>query len=200
MDRGWGHRHSLSAALAAFTLAALVAAFALASSASATALCKTSTSPCGSKYGVGTVVELKSTGLPLITNPWTVRNECRNVVVKGEVTNAGGLGVNVSGAVSGFVVPECNLDPVTVFKKGTFSINHTGGDNGTMVLEGFELEEGWTNCVFGGPFSIGLSGGAMASAEPTSSLVKITGLCPETATWDIKFTVMAPEPLYVKLS
>jgi hypothetical protein len=181
-------------------VAAIGAATALfAAPASATVLCKTASNPCTSKYGAGTVVELTSTGYPVITIPLHIPNTCQNVLIKGEVTSAGGVGESVSGTVTAFGTPECEA-PFYVPEKGKFSIKYTSGHNGTMVLEGFKIEETRSGCDFTGPFSIALTGGEMASGEPSSQLTRWPGFatCPEKATWDIKFTVIGPEPLYIE--
>jgi hypothetical protein len=177
---------------------------------SATVLCKTATNPCtGGTYGKGTVIEasLKS-GTKSVLHPPFGEIECSKSPIKGEVTNAGGEGANVSGTVTSWSFSECNAT-VTVLKKGTFRIESTSGGNGTLVLEGFEITTSFigTHCIWSGPSSIPLSGGSMAAAGTTSTMTRTGGssgtFCdggkPQQQ-WTVDYTVTAPEPLYVSES
>jgi hypothetical protein len=193
-------RAALVSAVAVVTILAVSAAGA--GSASATVLCGANTDPCTSgTYGKGSVLEasLKSGTTWHLPAGFATVN-CGETAIKGEVTNGGGEGTNVSGTINTLSFGSCNVT-VNVLKKGTFSISSTSGGNGTLTLEGFEVtfSTAGTSCTYGGTASMSLSGGAMASLKTIGSLSKTAGgfLCASPANWSAEYTVTAPEPLYV---
>jgi hypothetical protein len=165
-------------------------------------LCKTASDPCvGGVYGKGSVIEASlKAGTKSVLKAGFANPECEEEAIKGEVTNAGGKGTNVSGAVTSLTFGKCNMT-VAILKKGSFSIKSTSGGNGTVTLEGFEVtfSNGGASCTYGGSISASLSGGAMASISTNASVTRLAGgfLCANPATWTADFTVTAPEPLYV---
>ena len=197
-----GRRASLTLFPALLVIGLL--ALGCAGTASATVLCKTATDPCtGGTYAKGTVLEasLKSgTKWKLVEGVGTL--ECGEAAIKGAVTNPGPEGP-VAGSVSSLSFGKCN-NTVEVLKTGTFRIGSPSGSNGTLTLEGFEIKSiiAGVECIYGGPASISLTGGEMASAKASSTLTKTSGifLCVQQAEWTAEFTVTAPEPLYVSSS
>lgn len=191
------------AALVPIIALAVMAALLCASPASATVLCETTGPHCtGGTYGKGATVQASlKTGTKWSLNAGFETFQCEEATIEGEVTSAGGqTGAVVSGSVAVLTFGECN-GFVGVVKKGTFTIEHTAGSNGTLVLEGFEIWAGasGTLCGYGGSGSTGLSGGSMASIEMSSSISKVMGpeKCANPATMTAEYTVTAPEPLYV---
>lgn len=169
-----------------------------------TVICKTATNPCtGGTYGSGTVVAagLKS-GSKSILHPPFGDIECSTSSIEGEIANAGGTGVTVSGALSAFTFASCNAT-VTTLKKGTFSITSPNEGSGTLTLEGFEITVEFigTHCIFGGGASLSLKGGEMSSFG-TATLSRTKGrsgvFCGSTAEWTVEYTITKPEPLYVE--
>ncbi|MGN6258508.1 MAG: hypothetical protein ACTHN3_12290 [Solirubrobacterales bacterium] len=191
--------------------AALLAVnFVGASTASATVICKTAANPCTSEtlYPKGTVIEasLKSGVKSILENTSiNLKAECEEAAIKGEVTNAGSEGSNVSGTVTTFSFGKClHGYTATVKKTGTFTISYTEGGNGTLKLEGFETTYDTPlgfSCTYAGSVAVSLNGGAMSSIVASSVSVSRTGdssLCGTSATWNSEYTVTAPEPLYVE--
>jgi hypothetical protein len=194
-----------SALLAVLLTIALLAIGFSASTASATVLCKTATNPCtGGTYGKGTALEasLKFSKM----HPLGALN-CAEGSIKGEVTNAGGEGTNVTGTFSNVSFSNCGSNTVTVLKPGTFKIKSPSGGNGTLVWEGFEITViiAGAHCIYGGwleTTALSLEGGEMASLVNSNTTILRTGgmsgiICGGTMTWTAEYTVTAPEPLYV---
>lgn len=188
---------------------AAVAALSSASTASASVLCKTASNPCTSRYESGTKISLSlpSGSLALATiKSFYFEVACAVNTIEGEVTNAGSLGVNVSGQITKLVFDNCSClgkgAVMETTEKGSFSIAATSGGSGTLTLEGFAIRDATcSGCTFTGPVAMPLSGGAMASASVNARLTKKYGVyCNEENTWTAEFTVTAPEPLYVETS
>jgi hypothetical protein len=172
-----------------------------------TVLCKSATDPCsaGNAYPKGTLIEAstKAGVHSVVTGPFGIKVECASTI-KGEVTNAGGELANVSGAVTSMSFTGCtNGYQVTVLKAGTFSISSPASGNGTLTLEGFETTAHTPlgfNCIYSGPASLSLKGGAMASIVGSKASIPRTGdstLCGSSGSWSVEYAVTAPEPLYV---
>jgi hypothetical protein len=176
----------------------------LTANASATVRCKTATNPCtGGTYAKGTAVEASLKSAKSVLDPPFGAIECTESTIKGEVSNPGGEGAIVSGAVSSLSFGECNAT-VSVLKKGTFSIEATSGGNGTLKLEGFETTVKFlcTHCIYSGTATLSLKGGEMASIAGPATLKRTAGssgaFCGESAAWTAEYTVTAPEPLWVE--
>jgi hypothetical protein len=174
-----------------------MAALFWASPASATVLCKTAGERCtGGTYGKETTIEASlKTGTKWTLNAGYKIFECEESTIAGEVTSPGGqTGASVTGTMTTLSFANCSIGTL---KKGSFTINHSSGSNGTLTLEGFEIWAG--DCGYGGPASTTLSGGATASIKVSASVPKIWGgeKCANPATITAEYTVTWPEPLYV---
>lgn len=96
---------------------AAAALMAFAGTASATEL----TNAQGDKLGVGTEIHAESEGATSLTGTITIT--CQKSTVEGEVTNAGGAGITVSGHVSTLTFTECGNHTVTVKNAGSLEIH-----------------------------------------------------------------------------
>jgi hypothetical protein len=162
----------------------------------ATVLCKTASNPClpENVYDKGSTLKLelkKETLFNFVAGgiTWVA---CPKVVIEGEVTTYGGGGADVGGPLKEFTFSGCTNE-VTVLKKGTFSVHRTSGNNGTLTLKGFEVNDGIFCPIWTGPAALTLTGGATASAAISGT---VPG-CPGENKWVAMFTVVKPSPLYV---
>src|SRR4051812_14523203 len=155
---------------------------------------------CEASYATGTLIQANLKSKTALLKAGFANISCEEEAIKGEVTNAGGSGANVSGSLTSFSFGKCGSATVSVLKKGSFSVKSASGGNGTLVLEGFEITVSafGTSCVYGGPISATFSGGAMASFTTNASVPKVSGgfLCANPANWESELTVTAPEPLF----
>jgi len=176
--------------------------FAAAERSSATVLCKTATDPCtGGTYGNGTTFEASlKTGTKSVLDAPFGSIECSESSLKGQVTGTGGENSNASGTLSTFAFKNCN-GTVSVSRPGTFIVKFSGGNNGVLVLEGFETTVKYEglHCIYSGSIEIFLKGGAMASIGSVATLTRTGGDpgCGTLAGWTVDYTIAAPEPLYV---
>jgi hypothetical protein len=196
--------------LAAVAAAALMA-FIGASSASATALCKTNNTPCPVEwhYSIGTEIHASldpETTAILKTTGGAIENTCNTSTVKGTTSTTGGSSETVKGsvAVAGLTFGGCT-NTTDVLEGGELEIHHIAGTmNGTLTAKGFKvtLVLAGVSCVYtaGAATDLGtVTGGTMATMDVNAGVSKAEGsfLCPSTATWEAKYTVTSPEPLYV---
>jgi len=162
----------------------------------ATVLCKTASKPCSlaNTYAKGSTLKLELTKESLFTfgspSPYEA---CSKVVFEGEVTTLPGGGVDVGGTTKELSFSSC-IHTVSVPKKGSFSVDYTSGNNGTLTLKGFEVQDEVWFCQWTGPAALALTGGAVGSAAIKGYVPSFCGL---GFTWTAAFTVVKPEPLYV---
>jgi hypothetical protein len=159
-------------------------------------LCNTATNPCSSSYGKGTVIEANvNSGVNSILHTANGNVECSEGTLDAEVTSSEGI----SGVITVFNFKECN-GVVVVNSAGIFS----GGGNGTLNLRQFETTTEFKgfHCIYTGPASFFLAGGAMAATGGTATLNRMSGrsgtFCGSTASWTVTYTVTKPEPLYME--
>lgn len=161
----------------------------------ATVLCKTASKPCSAEnaYGKGSALKLELQEGTLFTfgSPFPYV-ACSKVVIEGEVTTLPGGGVDTGGPIKEFSFGGCSHS-VTVSKKGSFSVDYTSGNNGTLTLSGFEINDGSLCSKWTGPAALSLTGGTMAVSGIKGSVAGCVG----EYTWNAAFTVTKPEPLYV---
>jgi hypothetical protein len=184
-----------TAVLTALLGIALLTAALSVSTASATVLCKTATNPCtGGGYGKGAAIEanLKS-GTEVYFGSW-----CSKSSIKGEVTNAGSEGTKVAGTISALSFSECE-SPITILKKGTFTLQYLSGNNGILTLEGFEItaSPGGAHCVYSGSAQIFLKGGTPASINASAEISPPKGCEDFLMLRGGAYVVTAPSPLYI---
>jgi len=163
-------------------------------------LCKVAAEPCPSTYGKETTVEGTIVGSWLLKAGFA-EVKCTGASINGSVTNPGPTGP-VTGTVNSVGFSSCGSATVDVLKNGTFSIGAPSGGNGTFKLEGFEVtvSVAGTSCVYGGPVTFSLTGGATATLKSTGSLPKVSGgaSCSSSAPLTAEYKVNTPEPLYVE--
>jgi hypothetical protein len=188
----------------ALIAAASVMAF-VASSASATALYSGAT-----KQGVGTqIVATLSGSATLKSTGGTLLDTCTGSEIKGKISNAGGAGVTVSGAIETLNWGVCT-EPTTTTTKGELEIHHiSGGINGTLTAKKTTVDVNTT--IFGAvcQYTVGealdlgtLNGKTAGDATITPKVVipaENTFFCPD-ANWEATFNVTSPTPLHVTAS
>lgn len=203
-------KHLKALGLAAFATAILVMSIG-AATASATEFCSTNTSPCtGTMYGSGTKFAGKSVGVATLTNSIT-NVTCENAEMGGEMTSTGGSGSTpISGKVTSATwtgncktatgtactITVLNLPwSLTGEKAGVeneFNVT-VAGNPGVTVKCGFLI-----NCTFK-QTSLTLSGesGSPAYVVATAEgLNQEGGFCPKTASYDAKYELTTPNPLF----
>jgi hypothetical protein len=162
----------------------------------ATVLCKTASKPCAlaNVYAKGSALklELKKESLFTFGSP-SPYEACSKVVFEGEVTTLPGGGVDVGGPTKELSFSGC-IRTVSVPKKGSFSVDYTSGNSGTLTLKGFEVQDEVWFCQWTGPAALTLTGGTVGSAAIKGN---VPSFCGAGFTWTAEFTVVKPEPLYV---
>jgi hypothetical protein len=191
--------------LAAIAAAALMA---FAGTASATTL----TSPKGTALGVGAIIHAEAEGHAVLDPP-IGKIECPSTV-EGEITNAGGAGLPVTGKITTLTFPNCtNGAVVTVLAKGTLSISSSGSNSGSLSSTGAEVtvEAFGFHCIF--KTNATPLGTVTGSTEPKaneftdatldiSAEISRTGgrsgaFCGEKAKWTGSYKVTKPTPLFI---
>jgi hypothetical protein len=193
-------RHLKFVGLAAIAAAALMA---FAGPASATIL----TGPGGSTLGAGTAIAAVNEGMVVFhASIGTV--ECNGSSLGGKITNAGGTGVAVSTSVETLSFSACNAT-VTVLSKGTFSIEGTGGNNGTLRGSNNELtiEFSGLHCIYRtngttlGAVTGSSTTGATATMDISARIPRTGGrsgvLCLESVEWTAAYKITSPDFLNV---
>jgi hypothetical protein len=172
--------------------------------ASGTVMCKSSGSPCGEKYGVGTEIKASSEGA-VAWHPPIGEINCKKSTSNSVVTNAGGSGTSVTESISTLTFSECNAT-VTVLKKGDYIAHHIFGTNKvTTTWVNGEVTVGFAgfHCIFGG--SVDLGTWTVKVAWPDSfhwnpNLSRIGGssgaFCGSTAAGTGTYGVSSPAPIY----
>jgi len=134
--------------------------------------------------------------------------ECNKSHLGGKSTNAGGAAVNVTFNVESLSWSECNAT-VTVLNKGTLSIAHSSGSNGTLfgsdqevtvVFDGFHCIFSTKNTNLGT-----VTGGTNATLHISGTLQRAIGsgsgvFCGQTAPWTGSYKVTTPSPFRVTAS
>jgi hypothetical protein len=202
-------KHLKGFGLAGFAAAVLIMS-AGAPSASATEFCSTETSPCtGTMYGSGTKFAGKSTN-PILTSSIT-NVTCELAQMGGELTSTGGTGSTpISGTVTSATwTNNCKTASgtactITVLNlpwsmtgeeaagENEFTVT-VAGKPGVTVKCGFLI-----NCTFT-QTSLVLSGenGNPAYVTATAEALNTEGgFCPATASYDAKYEITTPKPLF----
>jgi hypothetical protein len=192
------------AAVAAMALAAFVGA----GTASATVLCKTTSTPCNSIYGKGTVLVTSLSGSNLIeTTSGSTLTTCTGTSTKATIENAGGSTSTVVAPLTEMVASGCT-GIVNTLKLGTLEIHHiTGTDNGTITGLFSEVTTALfgTTCTYGAGAGIDagtLTGGESPTIKVNEIVKKVAGgfVCPAEVRWTASYNVTSPKPLYVEPS
>jgi hypothetical protein len=202
--------------LAAVAAMALMAFFG-ASSASAAVLCKTNSDPCEAGQDLEKGAALNSSlaaGKTAVLKAAFSEVVCSKSEVKGEVTNTGGKGKEVSGDITEITFTECTCGSrtahVTTTEAGTLKVN----DAGTVTSVGTRATiqcTGLASCIFGtvaagtdvGTFTEGSPGSLNAAATLTwSSGTGDSGqfVCAgfgDTGSWTANYEVTSPTSLWV---
>lgn len=195
------------AVLAAMALAAFLGA----GSASATVLCKTATNPCpvGSKYMVGTKLDMSLTGTGVWEDTFlgTKFQECTSSTIEGTSWNSGGAleTVIVQLEKVWWGNPESTCSKTTdLLRWGAFEIHSIAGTHdGTLTGIATEWTIGGTNCVYGfaGGTHLGtIKGGNPATVEINGIVPPLSGSCTAKYRWTATYTIGTPKPLYVEPS
>lgn len=208
--------------LAALAVASM--AFIGVGSASATELCSTTTNPCTSPYGVGTVIAGSSTNATLTSSLGNV--VCSGSSMEGKTTSQGSSKTNVEGTIEkvsfsgctlttpfGGGIHNCSVTPINTPWKAVVATEITGvvNDNGLMTVSsdgngepGAKVDCGASvlRCQFtASSIVLNVNGGTsptvVAKEEPLNRAVYEGGLCPSTSTWDANYSITKPTPLYV---
>ena len=193
---------------------AVVAAMALmamagAGTASATVLCKTTSTPCNSVYGKGTVIRPTLTGSNVLeTLEGSTLTTCVGTSIKTVIENPGGATATVFGPNTELVATGCTNQTFTL-KSGSLEIHHIAGtDNGTvtgLVAEVTVVVFGGTSCTYGA--GTGTDIGTLIGGE--SPVIKVNGIvkktaggfiCPAETRWTGEYKVTEPTPIYVEPS
>ena len=178
------------------------------STASATVLCKTTTTPCGSAYGVGTKIVSSLTGSSTLeTLGGTTINTCLATSIESEIQNSGSATATVSGPNISLIAGGCTNQTFTL-KSGSLEIHHIAGtENGTVtgLLAEVTVVSSGVSCVYGAGSGtdIGtLFGGESPTIKIEGTVKKTSGgfLCPAENRWTGEYKVTEPTPLYVAAS
>jgi len=179
-----------------------------ASSASATVLCKTTSTPCTSVYGKGTVIRPTLTGSnSLETLEGTQLTTCLQTSIKTVIENPGGATSTVFGPNQELVAGSCTNQTFTI-KAGSLEIHHIAGtENGTVtgLVAEVTVNTVFGSCVYGAGTGtdIGTLFGGIAPVIKVNGIVKKTGgaaFCPNETRWTGEYKVTEPTPLYVLAS
>jgi hypothetical protein len=192
--------------LAAVAAAALMA-FIGAGTASATVLCSATETPCSAANKWGLVhIHLSSEGSTILKETGAggeTLDTCKSSTLTGDITNAGGSGVPVTGNVTALTWSECTWT-TTTNTLGKISIDGplTGTSNGTVTADApIEVTISipfFGSCVYGvkAGVSLGtLTEGKPATVDANAVAEKLSGssiTCPATANWTGSYTVTEP--------
>ena len=179
-------------------LAAALMAFFAVGTASATILEDDS-----QKLSTNSLITAESEGTTELHPPFGSIN-CKKSHVGGKTTNEGGAGVNVSGDITALSWGECNAT-VTVLQKGTLSIAHTSGSNGTLSGTGQQVTVVYLgfHCIFStNNTKLGtVTGGTTATLDIEATIPRTGGnsgaFCGTTAQWTGSYSVSTPDTLKV---
>jgi hypothetical protein len=169
-----------------------------------------------STYGAGTTIEASlepGTTAVLSNTSGSIEDTCTQSTVKGNNGNTGGSSETVHGTVSKehLTFSGCT-EPTSVHAGGELEVHWISGtNNGTLTAKNFSVTVkilGALDCYYtvGESTDLGtVTGGSMATVDVNTvvELDKRTEshfLCAKTAIWEAKYTVTAPEPLYISSS
>jgi hypothetical protein len=188
-------------------------AFLGASSASATVLCATTTTPCGSVYGVNTEIDASlasGTSAVLRNTSGSIEDTCTTSTTKGVTESSGSSTTTVKGKVKvegetkDLTFGGCE-QTTDVLAGGELEIHWISGThNGTLTAKEFQVTMTLVGvtCTFSAGTGTDLgtvTGGSMATMDVNAVVNKSAGsfLCPSTAVWEAAYTVTNPEPLWI---
>lgn len=180
----------------------MLAIAAEASTATATVLCNSATNPCTTgTFGKETLEAQLKAG----TKASFAGATCEESSIKDEITNTGGAGKTVSGVTTALNFGKCASGACTIkaLKTGTFSISYSGGNNGTLHMEGLELTYACTiagthfECVYTGSAEGALKGGSPATLTVKEQPLSLKeGGCESSTSWSGEYTI--ERSLYVE--
>jgi len=155
-------------------------------------------------FGSGTSINAKlKAGTTSVLNAGFPIVKCEESSLSGEVQDPGSSTEPIVGALSVWTFGGCNCK-VTVPSAGNFSVDWTSGQNGALILSGFETkaECGSKECIFGSSVKEGVTfvGGNPAAIKVAAAPVpKKSGIaeCNSSAEWAAEYEVTAPKPVYV---
>jgi hypothetical protein len=177
----------------------------VASSASATALYSGAT-----KLGAGTQIVATLAGSSTLTSTsGTLIEQCTGSEIKSKITNVGGAGATVSGAIESLNWGFCT-EPRTTTVTGELEIHYIAGTrNGTITAKKTTWDTNTTifgavcQYTFGEALDLGALNGSTSGDATISPKVVIpaenTFFCPD-AYWDATFNFTSPTPLHVTAS
>jgi hypothetical protein len=168
-----------------------------------TTLCKTTTEPCTSPYGVGTIIKGSSSRVTLINE--FITDTCKKATLEAKVETS----TTPKGKLASATWSECTY-PTTTATNGELQIHHDAGEgglhNGKVTVVGVVWKiEGPATCYFGGTITEGITLKAgehpVLVANAKVKLVNTTphissGLCPAEGVWTGEYAI-SPSPLYV---
>lgn len=192
--------------LAAVAAAALMA-FVGAGTASASVICSTTTTPCGSPWANGTVMEFSLVGTAKLTGAGVTLDTCTGGGVKGKLTN-GSSTTTASGAIESLTWGPCTSTTDTTQLCSLEVHNISGTSNGTVTAGGSKACKVTINtplfgsCVYStgtsaidlGTLTEGKSSGNTpdATLHVNTTVVLDSGPCPSTAGWEATYVLTAP--------
>ena len=183
-------------------LAAALMAFAAVGTASATTL-----DDAEGAMGVGDTIAAESEGTTEL-HPPIGSIKCEESQVGGEITNAGGEGVNVSGNITALSWSKCNAT-VTVLAKGTLSVSSSGSNNGALSSTGAQVTVSYLgfHCIFTtnntalGTVTGSANTGGNATLDIKATIPRTGGssgaFCGSTAAWTGSYKVTTPGTLNI---
>jgi hypothetical protein len=204
--------------LAAVAVAALLA-FLGAGTASATVLCKTepnggatgtkgTTCPEGWAYPANTEIHgVLDPGTVTKTKTTFANAECKKSTFRGKTNNEGSANETVTVNLEVLTFEECNCE-YKVLNPGTLEIHWIPDTfNGTVTSNGMEKTV-TCNTIFGPVHCIyvtvntdigTLTGGNPATLDVDATMPRLPtdAICAEQHTWEAKYEITTPKPLYV---
>ena len=202
--------------LAAVAAMALMAFAGAGTASAAGVLCSTATTPCTSKWAVGTTLEFSlktGTSAKLTTTDTATLATCTSSTLTGTLTeNPNATTKNATGSVAkaGLTWGGC-LVTTTTLEGGTLEVEAGSAGAGTVRAKGFQITintGAFGSCTYTagtgthlGTLSEGSAGTATLSINAVVS--KLAGvLCPPSARWIAEYTLTKPTntTLYVSAS
>lgn len=195
--------------LAAIAATALMA-FVGVSSASATTFCKTNESAsCASGWNYPASTRIagsleNGTSMGFYTTSIALENTCTSSTLEGTTNSVGGAGQVIVVSVNSLSFANCS-NTIDVLELGELQFGGIEGTtNATVTAKKFRVTMNLhgVSCTYGAGTGMVLgilTGGSMATLDGEMVMTKQEGgfLCPETLVWLAKYTITAPEPLYI---
>jgi hypothetical protein len=191
-----------------FKMLGLAAAAALvllafgAGTASATTLCGTTSTPCNSGYGPGTIVEgvqKAGTNSVIETTGGTHLHTCTGSTFKAKTNVLSATWITAN--VEEWTWSGCDRFTVTV-KKGKLELDHISAThNATLVGKETEVTVNtiFGSCIYGlgaGTTLGTAAGGPSPSITINTIIARLSGPCPAEARWTGTYWITKPTPLY----